>query len=155
MAKSANVTKYDAGGSGDNVIPDGFIKSVEKVWVDSFTFSSASTIGSGMIVEIAQIPQGKKITSISVFGLAASLISATSTNAVSIGARYGSAAVTNATQFLAATTLGTATFNNGALSANTGLMTELTGASHRIFLMFTAASPSITAGTLYTIVRYV
>ena len=29
--KAANKTKYDAGGSGDNVIADGFIKTVEKV----------------------------------------------------------------------------------------------------------------------------
>ncbi len=151
---ATNVTKYNAGGSGDNIIPDGFIKSVEKVWLDTFVFSSAVTIGQGMVIDIAVIPQGKKITGIEVWGLKASAISATSTNALSIGARFGVTAVTNATQFLAATTLGTVTFDNQPIFANAGLNVEVTGASHTIFLQITAASPSITAGTIVTKVRY-
>lgn len=149
------MTKYAAGGSGDNVIPDGYIKSVEKTWIDTFVFSSALTIGTGMVIDIARIPQGKKITGIEVYGLNAAAISATSTNAVSIGARYGTTAITNATQFLAATTLGTVTFDNIPLIATANLAKELTGAFHTIFLQFTAASPSITGGTLVTKVRYV
>ena len=35
MAEAANVAKYNAGGSGDNIIADGYIKTVEKVWIDS------------------------------------------------------------------------------------------------------------------------
>lgn len=155
MAKATMVTKYDAGGSGDNVIPDGFIKAVEKVWLDTYTFSSSATIGIGTIVEIAQIPVGKKITSIEVDGLNASSISATSSNAVSIGARYGTTTVTNATQFLGVTTLGTVTFDNFPVRARSGLNVEVTGASHRIFLQFTVANPSITGGTLTTRVKYV
>lgn len=151
---AVNVTKYNAGGSGDNIIPDGFIKSVEKVWLDLYNFTSAATIGTGMVIDIAIIPQGKKITGIEVWGLRAGLISATSTNAVSIGARYGVTAVTNATQFLAATTLGTTTFDNQPIFANAGLNVEVTGAAHTIFLLFTAATPSITSGTLTTKVRY-
>lgn len=151
---AVNVTKYNAGGSGDNVIPDGFIKTVEKVWLDTYVFSSAATIGTGMIIDIAKIPVGKKITGIEVWGLRAGLISATSTNAVSIGARYGTAAITNATQFLAATTLGTVTFDNQPIFANAGLNVEVTGAAHTIFLLFTAATPSITGGTITTKVRY-
>lgn len=151
---AVNVTKYNAGGSGDNVIPDGFIKTVEKVWVDSYVFTSAATIGTGMIIDIAKIPVGKKITGIEVYGLNASAISATSTNAVSIGARFGSGAITNATQFLGATTLGTVTFDNNPIVARSGIGVELTGSSHTIFLLFTAASPSITGGTIVTKVRY-
>lgn len=152
--KAANVTKYAAGGTGDNVIPDGFIKTVEKVWIDSYTFSSSATIGTGMVIDIAVIPAGKKITGIEVYGLNASAISATSTNAVSIGARYGTGAVTNATQFLGATTLGTVTFNDVPLMARSGIGVEVTSATHTIFLQFTAATPSITAGTITTKVRY-
>lgn len=152
--KAVNITKYDAGGTGDNIIPDGFIKTVEKVWIDTFVFSSALTIGTGMVIDIAQIPQGKKITGIEIWGLKASAISATSTNAISIGARYGTGTVTNATQFLAATTLGTTTFDNIPIYANAGLNVEVTGATHRIFLQITAASPSITAGTIVSKVRY-
>lgn len=154
MAKAVNVTKYDAGGSGDNIIPDGFIKSVQKVWLDSFTWSSASTIGAGLVVDIAKIPAGKKISGIEVYGLNAAAISATSTNAVSIGARYGTGSVTNATQFLGATTLGTATFDNFPIVARSGINVECTTSTHTIFLYFTAANPSITGGTLYTKVLY-
>ena len=152
--KATQVTKYVAGGTGDNIIPDGFIKSVEKVWLDTYVFSSSATIGTGMVIDIAIIPAGKKITGIEVWGLAAAQISATSTNAISIGARYGSTATTNATQFLGATTLGTVTFDNFPIMANAGLNVEVTGATHTIFLQFTAATPSITAGTIRTKVRY-
>ena len=42
MAKSANLTKYDNGGTGDNIIPDGYIKTVEKVWIDTYTYSATT-----------------------------------------------------------------------------------------------------------------
>lgn len=154
MAKGTNVTKFDAGGTGDNIIPDGFIKSVEKVWIDTYVFTSANTIGTGLVIDIAKIPAGKKITGIEVWGLSASQISATSTNAVSIGARYGTGSVTNATQFLAATTLGTVTFDNTPVRARSNLCVEVTTSTHTIFLHFTAASPSITGGTITTKVFY-
>ena len=163
--KATYVTKYTAGGTGDNIIPDGYIKSVEKVWIDTYTYSSGATIGTGMVIDIAIIPAGKKITGIEIFGIGGQTLSATSTNAVSIGARYGTGTVTNATQFLAATTFGALVVAGGTaasttisvyhpLMANTGLGVECTSATHTIFLHFTAASPSITAGTLFTKVKY-
>ena len=152
--KAANVTKYDAGGSGDNIIADGFIKTVEKVWIDSYTYSSSATIGTGMIIDCAKVPKGKKITEIKVLGVGGTTLSATSTNAVSIGARYGTTATTNATQFLAATTFGTVTHVNMPIVASSGIGIEVTGSTHTIFLHFTAGSPSITAGTITTIVKY-
>lgn len=154
MAKATNVTKYDAGGTGDNIIPDGLIKSVEKVWLDSYTWSSTATIGINTFVDIAKVPAGKKVTGIEVWGLSGTQISATSANTISIGARYGTGSVTNATQFLAATTLGTVTFENYPIMAKTGLNVEVTTSTHTIFLHFAVANPSITGGTLYTKVRY-
>ncbi len=158
---AANLTKFDAGGSGDNIIPDGFIKTVEKVWLDTITISSALTIGSTMTIEFASIPANKKITGIEIYGLGA--ISATSTNAISIGTKmlqgtfsggtYGT--VTNQTLFLAATTLGTITFNQGfPIMANAYLGIALTGGTNRIFMQFSGASPSITSATIFTKVRY-
>ena len=152
--KATNVTKHDAGGSGDNIIPDGFIKTVEKVWIDTYTYSSSATIGTGMVIDIAKVPKGKKITGIEVRGVGGTVLSATSSNAVSIGARYGATAVTNATQFLAATTFGTVTHRNMPITASSGIAVEVTGSTHTIFLQFTAASPSITAGTITTVVKY-
>lgn len=61
MAASANVTKYQAGGSGDNVIADGYIKTVEKVWIDSYTIAFTDTNST---IDIAVLPENKKITSI-------------------------------------------------------------------------------------------
>lgn len=157
---ATNLTKYDAGGSGANVIPDGFIKSVEKVWLDTLVYSSALTVGSTMTVEIASIPQGKKITGIEIIGLNA--LSATSTNAISIGTKmlqatfaggtYGT--VTNSTFFLAATTFGTSSFATSPLYAVLNIPYELTGGTNRIFVQFSGASASVTAGTLFFKTRY-
>ena len=63
--KAANVTKYDAGGSGDNIISDGYIKTVEKVWIDTYTCAAA--IPSTTSILIAKIPAGKKLTDIIVY----------------------------------------------------------------------------------------
>ena len=59
--KSANVTKYDAGGSGDNIIADGYIKAVEKIWMDSYTIAFT---GTNDTIVIARLPENKKITGI-------------------------------------------------------------------------------------------
>jgi hypothetical protein len=155
MAKAANITKVDAGGAGDNIVADGLIKTVEKVWIDTYTYSSANTIGINTIIECAIVPKGKKITGIDVYGI--NSLSATSTNAVSIGLLY-TGGVTNATLFMAATTFGTAVYNQlffRKLEANTGIATEVTGdGPGRVFLHFTGANPSVTAGTITTVVRY-
>ena len=153
MAKSANVTKYDAGGSGDNCIADGYIKTVEKVWIDTFAYTATATIGIGTVIECAIIPAGKKITGITVVGLGA--LSATSTNTIQIGTKIA-AGTSHATLFLAATTFGAASLAAAGtvLNATSNIPYELTGGTNRIFLLFAAANPSITVGTLTTIVRY-
>src|SRR3990167_2454012 len=63
MAEASNVAKYTAGGSGDNVIADGYIKTVEKVWIDSYTIAFTNT---NTTIDIAVLPLNKKITSIDV-----------------------------------------------------------------------------------------
>jgi len=63
MAQAANVTKWNAGGSGDNVIADGYIKTVEKVWLDNYTIAFTNT---NTTIDIAVIPKNKKITAIDV-----------------------------------------------------------------------------------------
>jgi len=150
--KADNVTSFDLGGTGDNIIPDGFIKSVEKIWIDTITISSTLTVGIGMVVDIAKIPAGKKITGIEIYGVARGGLSATSTNAVTIGARYGSAAITNAVQFLAATTYGTNVVT--PIVADTNIGVEVTTSTHTIFLHFLTASASLTSGTIVTKVKY-
>lgn len=63
MAYADNVTKFNAGGSGDNIVPDGYIKTVEKVWIDSYTMAQTT---SETTIDIAIIPSNKKIVSIDV-----------------------------------------------------------------------------------------
>jgi hypothetical protein len=64
MPTAANVTKYNAGGSGDNVIKDGYIKTVEKLWMDSYTMDFVTTRTT---IDIAVLPAGKKVTGIDIF----------------------------------------------------------------------------------------
>ena len=54
------LTKYFAGGSGDNIIPDGYIKTVEKIWMDTYTLAFTNTLTA---IAIAEIPENKKIIS--------------------------------------------------------------------------------------------
>ena len=152
--KSANVTKYDAGGSGDNIIADGYIKSVEKVWIDTYTYSSAKTIGAGLVIEIAVLPEGKKVTGIDVYVTGLSTVT---TDTLTIGTKLA-AGTTNNTLFLAATRCGGASsgYNAavGKISADASVLPyELTGGTNRIFVAF-AASATVTVGTITTVVRY-
>jgi hypothetical protein len=80
--KGANVTKYDAGGSGDNIIADGYIKTVEKVWMDTFTFTG-TVLSTADTIAIASIPPNKKITGVEVY-IPASLTPTTATINVGI-----------------------------------------------------------------------
>lgn len=63
--KGVNVTKFDAGGSGDNYIPDGYIKSVEKIWMDNYTLTAVITLTNTSIA-LCTLPKNKKITSIDI-----------------------------------------------------------------------------------------
>lgn len=64
MAAGTYTTKFQAGGSGDNIVPDGYIKTVEKVWIDSYTFSQT---GTNTTIDIAVLDQNKKITGVDVY----------------------------------------------------------------------------------------
>lgn len=63
--KSANVTKYDGGGSGDTIISQGYIKSVEKVWIDSYAFTSALASNDSICIGI--LPKDAHLIDIRVF----------------------------------------------------------------------------------------
>lgn len=95
MAEASNVTKFNAGGSGSNYIADGYIKTVEKVWLDSYTIAFTNT---NTTIDIAVLPDNKKITGIDV--MIYTTIAQTS-GTVSIG--FSSDAAVDS--FLGATTL--------------------------------------------------
>ena len=99
MALATNVTKYDAGGTGDNIIADGFIKSVEKIWMDTYVFAAA--IPSNATVDIAVLPANKKITSIRVLFPSLSTGAASTGTTISVGVR-SNATATASTLFASA-----------------------------------------------------
>ncbi len=62
--KGANVTKFDSPG-GDNIIDDGYVKTVEKVWLDNYTLTGNITL-TNTTISLATLPQNKKLTGVSV-----------------------------------------------------------------------------------------
>ena len=99
MAQAANVTKYNAGGSGDNYIADGYIKTVEKLWIDSYTIAFTNT---NTTIDIAVLEANKKITGMDIIiETTASQTSGT----VSIGYSTDALAAGSHNAFLAPSTL--------------------------------------------------
>lgn len=150
---AANTTKYDAGGSGDNYIADGYIKTVEKVWMDSFAFTAVLTTAD--TVKIASIPPGRKITDVMVT-FPTALTPTTSTINVGITGdtdKFIAAAVpvaeSGATGGQAARTVVRMNNTDGFQYVTTGSTT--TG----IYLSIgVTAMIAPTAGTITTIVKY-
>lgn len=153
--KATYVTKYDAGGSGDNIVPDGFIKTVEKVWIDTYTF--ASSLASSSSILIARIPKNKKITDIVVHMPPCQITAGTATSiycctgaTVSATTYFGKLVLGGDTQKTTFDGLTAATLRLNAVGvANFG---EPLAADTGIYI---TVGPSITtAGTLRSIVRY-
>lgn len=155
--KATNVTKYDAGGSGDNCIADGYIKSVEKVWLDTYTFTTALTTTTS--IKIATIPANKKITDVVVH---MPVITAAATSCTCYLKTGSNTALTSYFGTLAndaGVAAQTVTFDGGTAStlrlnavaaggAVTPIPTELD-----LYLLISPGT-TITAGTMKTIVRY-
>jgi hypothetical protein len=145
--QAANVVKYEAGGTGDNIISDGYIKTVEKIWLDQYALTSAA-IAAGDELEVAIIPANKKITNIRVtFPV---LTASATLGSVSIGYKRNDL-TTNATLFLAATSLTTSLLK---LEADAGMGTIMSAGTNKIYLHFTTTGTTITVGTITTVVRY-
>lgn len=153
--KAANVTKYTATGSegsGDNYIPDGYIKSVEKVWIDSYTFAAA--LATTTTIHIGKVPKGKKLTDVVVYFPA--LIDAGTTQTISLGTAVVHNGATVGTLGLMINGIGgtgiqTASAGTAKLSPTLAL-TEMS-ADTDIYIIFNAATTT-TAGTIRSIIKY-
>lgn len=147
---SANVTKYNAGGSGDNIIADGYIKAVEKVWIDSYTFAQT---GTNTTIHIANLPDNKKITSIAVEILTtASQTSGT----ISVGYSVDSTddlAPTGVSNFMAPFTITHNLTRTSIALPGSGLLNSVnyTGSGLTIVPMVFAGFQGVTSGTQTTI----
>ncbi len=151
VKKAANVTKVDAGGSGDNYVKDGYIKTVEKVWID--TFKNSAAIITEDTITIAKIPSGKKITGVEVV-IPQPFVNTLAT--ISIGLKDSDAdATTEHTTFLAATVVAAQT----VLRANVGIPKATTAniagkTEAEVYLRLAEQNITTTNMTIATIVKY-
>lgn len=151
--KAANVTKYDAGGSGDNYIADGYIKSVEKVWIDTYTCAAA--IPSTTAIMIGKVPKGKKITDIIVY--LPVLSDAATTTTINCGtAVVHNSGTTGNLGFLYVNGLSVKNANTATETTvrlgPTGALQEVT-ADKDIYIFLDPAT-TVTAGTIRSIIKY-
>ena len=166
---ATNVASFNLGGSGDNLIPDGYIRATEKVWIDSYVFNTASTalMTTSDTLAIGIIPANKKIVGVEV------VIPSTwaPTNcAINVGMSYSTALlISNSTAYIiSAPSLGTISLNkvtinqvggqNFILTSSTSSVsggTILTNTNQTVYLSLTGANLTApTSGTLQTIIRY-
>lgn len=145
--KGANVTKYDAGGSGDNIVADGFIKTVEKVWIDSYSVTAAIPTTTSIL--IARLPKGRKLVGVDVFLPILSAAGTTST--VYIGPNE-TTSLTPTYGTMLPTVVATATISTVSMSV-TGIGQEMSADNTGIYIMINPAT-TITGGTIRSIVRY-
>jgi len=155
--KATNVTKYDAGGSGDNCIADGYIKSVEKVWLDTYTIAAA--IPTTTSIKIATIPANKKITDVVVHMPVITAPATSCTVYLKTGSNTAITSYFGALANDAGVAAQTVTFDGGTAStlrlngvAAGGAISPL-AAETDLYLLIVPGT-TITAGTMKTIVRY-
>jgi hypothetical protein len=145
---STYVAKYVAGGSGDNIVPDGYIRSVQKVWIDTYTIAFTNT---NTTIVIAELPPNKKVTSI----CAEIYTSATQTSGkIGIGYVFDAAtciAATGVAEFLAPTALTHDLTRTSISLPGPGLAQIPTATSSTIACSVLAGFQSVTDGTKTTI----
>lgn len=62
--KGVNVTKYDAGGQGDNSVDQGLIHTQPEVWTDTY---EASGLVAGSTIDVAVLPANSKVLLVEVY----------------------------------------------------------------------------------------
>lgn len=143
MAEAANVAKYTAGGSGDNVIADGYIRTVEKVWLDSYTIAFTNT---NTTIDIAVLPPNKKIT-----GIEAIIYTTASQTSGTVSIGFSTDA--NVDTLLAAYTITHNLTRTGISLPGTGLLNtaNYTGVGLTIAYAVLAGFQLVTGGTQVTV----
>jgi hypothetical protein len=148
--KAANVTKYEAGG-GDNTIADGFIKTVEKVWID--TYSLAAVIPTTTSILIGKIPAGKKLTDLKVYIPVISGVATTSTCYLDTAATTSVSSWGGALMPLGSGSYAFASATESVLRLGTTKALQEMPVDVDLYLMIAPAT-TITGGTLRTIIKY-
>ena len=155
--KGVNVTKFEAGGSGSNYISDGLIKTVEKIWTDTYTVGTTA-LPTGDTICIALLPPGKKITSVEVFH------PAMTTEGVATGTTLAVGITGDLDKFIDDVEIGVAvgtlycdlSLVSNCLNNPDGFMYETVGTTNTaILLSLGRKATTATSYTIGTIVRYV
>ena len=161
-----NVYLYSLGASGDNLISDGYVKAVEKVWIDSYTFGSTTLTTSDTIL-IGYVPANKKIVGVEIV-IPQSWTPTTST--FNVGPSYSTSLLISSSSTYVGGTNSTLAGNTWKCTINNSLGqnfvttqgttsysggTIVTNVNHGIYLSIgTANQTAPTAGSLQTIIRY-
>ncbi len=153
--KGANVTKYDAGGSGDNYIADGYIKSVEKIWYDSYAIGTTALTTADTII-IARIPPNKKIMDVQV------CYPALTTEGTGTGSTLAVGVTGDLDKFIDDVEIGAAVGTIDAKNTTSARMDNADGMAYlttgstntAIILSFGRKATLTTSSTIKTIVRY-
>ena len=171
-----------SGGSGSGMVADGYIRTVEKVWIETFNFSAVVTTADSVC--IAVIPGNKKITGVDVYlpwgftpttatinvgtGLPATagvlttycsiLISNATTYQVSVST-FGSLSLTNKVSMMPTSYSVTGGVNfpyvtTTSTVASSGGAAVIQDATRVYMFIGVTAMTAPTAGTFTTIVRY-
>jgi hypothetical protein len=151
-----NCTKFAAGGSGDNYINDGLIKSVAKIWTDTYTVGTTA-LTTGDTITIALIPPGKKIVGIDI------VHPAMTTEGVTTGSTLAVGITGDSDKFIDDVEIGVA---NGSTDGNSmgvnslnnpdGFMYETVGTTNTAILLSLGRKASTaTSYTIGTVVYYV
>lgn len=165
---ATNVALYNLGGSGDNMIPDGYVRTTEKIWLDSYVYSTASTplLTTADTILIGYIPANKKIVGCEIYVPATF---APTNSAINVGPSYStSLLISNSTMYLVgAPSLGTTAMNCVRLNNPAGMGFIVTSSTSSvsggtiqtfvntaIYLSFSVAVTTPTAGTITTLLRY-
>jgi hypothetical protein len=146
-----NVTKVRAGGSGDNYVADGFIKTVEKVWIDTYTCAAVIPTTSSLC--IGSIPKGKKLTGVEVYLPILSAAATTSTVYLDTAATTTTSAWGGALEAVGTGSYAVATATISTLRLGGTKAFQEMPADVDLFIMITPAT-TITAGVIRTKISY-
>jgi hypothetical protein len=151
-----NCTKFAAGGSGDNYINDGLIKSVAKIWTDTYTVGTTA-LSTADTITIALIPPGKKIVAIDI------VHPAMTTEGVSTGSTLAVGITGDTDKFIDDVEIGVAnaSADGNSMGVNSlnnpdGFMYETVGTTNTAILLSLGRKASTaTSYTIGTVVYYV
>jgi len=168
---SSTVGLYAAGGSGDNLAPNNTVRGIEKVWLDSFAYATASTalLTTSDTLLIGYVPANCRIVGVEVIAPATW---APQTANINVGMSYStSILISNATLSFSAPTAGTVLLNKVTLNNYLGMGYNPTSTTitvsggtiinpatvyQGVYLSLVGANLTTpTAGTIATIIRYV